>query len=123
MYKGSGFGIIRRHLDSTVLVDGQVAAREGVYGPDAGRRPEATPALFSLLAALRLHPVELVDALVRERLLEPIQELSGRVDLVVMLAFPEDRHLVKVFGEPGRRLGDRSAFRGGIGRVARRQLS
>ena len=42
---------------------------------------EATPELFSLLAALRLHPVEIVDALVRERLLEPIQELRGRVDL------------------------------------------
>src|SRR6266446_1752837 len=32
---------------------------------------------------------------------EPVEELSRRIDLVVMLAFRKDRHLVKVFGEPG----------------------
>ena len=37
---------------------------------------------------------------------EPVEELSCRVDLVVVLAPREDRHLVEVFGKPGRRLGD-----------------
>jgi hypothetical protein len=32
-----------------------------------------------------LHAVEFEDALARERLLEPVEELSGRVDLIVVL--------------------------------------
>ena len=36
---------------------------------------------------------------------QPVQELRCRVDLVVVLAAREDRHLVEVFGKPGRRLG------------------
>jgi hypothetical protein len=43
--------------------------------------------------------------LVRERAIEPVQELRGRINLVVVLALRKHRHLVEIFGEPGRRLG------------------
>src|SRR6185436_13492076 len=59
-----------------------------------------------LLEGLRPHPRELVDALARKRSLEPVEELSGRVDLVVMLAVREDGQFVEVLGEPGSRLGN-----------------
>jgi len=35
-------------------------------------------------------------------LLEPIEHLAGRIDLVLMLALWENRQLVQVFGEPRR---------------------
>jgi hypothetical protein len=38
-------------------------------------------------------------------LLEPVEQLRGRIDLVVVLAVGEDRQLVEVFGEPSRFLG------------------
>ena len=38
--------------------------------------------------------VVLADPLVRERALEPVQELRGRIDLVVVLARPDSRNLV-----------------------------
>ena len=47
----------------------------------------------------------LEDFPVRHRLLEPIEELRGRIDLIV-LALRKHRHLVEVFGEPRRGLGD-----------------
>src|SRR6516165_5341681 len=53
--------------------------------------------LFQLFS---LSLVKLEDPLARERLLEPVEELGGRIDLVVMLAIGEDGHLVEVFGEP-----------------------
>ena len=56
--------------------------------------------------ALGLHPHELVEPLVRERAIEPVQERRGRSNLVVVLALRKHRHLVELFGEPGRRLGD-----------------
>ena len=34
--------------------------------------------------------------------LEPVEQLGGRVDLVVVLAFGKDCQLVQVFGEPRR---------------------
>src|SRR6202043_2867330 len=46
----------------------------------------------------------LVVALARKRLLVPVQELRGRIYLIVVLAFRKHRHLVEVFGEPRRRL-------------------
>ena len=55
-------------------------------------------ALF--LELLRAPAVVLKDALAGERLLEPVEELCGRIDLVVMFAVGEDGHLVQVFGEP-----------------------
>ena len=59
-----------------------------------------------LLEFLRALAVVLVDALTRERLLEPVQELRGRIGLVVVLAVGEDGQLVEVFGEPRCGLGD-----------------
>src|SRR6516165_3616853 len=59
--------------------------------------------LFQLFG---LSLVKLEDPLARKRLLEPVEELCGRIDLVVMLAIGEDGHLVEVFGEPGRTLWD-----------------
>src|SRR5215472_7946316 len=54
----------------------------------------------------RLLAVILVNSLTRERLLEPVEELSGRIDLVVVLALWEYAHLVQIFGEPSRRFRD-----------------
>ena len=47
-----------------------------------------------------LSAVKLKDPLAGERLLEPVEELGGGINLVVMLAVGEDGHLVEVFGEP-----------------------
>src|SRR5258705_2806409 len=44
--------------------------------------------------------IVLEDALVRHWPLEPVEELRGGIDLVVMLSIGEDGHLVEVFGEP-----------------------
>src|SRR6202030_3836947 len=57
-----------------------------------------------LLELLRALAHVLVVALARKRLLVPVQELRGRTNLVVVLAFRKHRHLVEVFGEPRRRL-------------------
>ena len=54
-------------------------------------------------AALSLHPHELVERLARERAFEPVEELRGRINLVVVLALRKHDHLVEVFGEPWRR--------------------
>jgi hypothetical protein len=59
-----------------------------------------------LLGRLGPPPHVLEEPLARERALEPVQELRGRIDLIVVLPLREDGHLVKVFGEPGRRLRD-----------------
>ena len=55
-----------------------------------------------VLDFLRTLAVVLVDALTWERLFAPVQELRGRIGLVVMLAVWEDRQLVEVFGVRGR---------------------
>jgi hypothetical protein len=62
--------------------------------------------LAALLGRCVLAAVVLVDALARERRLEPVQELRGRIGSVVVLAVGEHGELVKIFGEPRRRLGD-----------------
>src|SRR5215472_8405066 len=41
-----------------------------------------------------------------ERAFEPVEELRCGIDLVVVFALREDRHLVQVFGDPGCRLGN-----------------
>ena len=76
--------------------------RKGLHGPGAGRGPEAHPRALSLVPqafrvaiALGLHPGVLEVALARERALEPIQKLGGRIDLVVVLAVWKDRDLVR----------------------------
>src|SRR5215813_375626 len=59
---------------------------------------------FAAQFGLLCEPAVVVkDALARERLLEPVEELGGGIDLVVMLAVGEDGHLVEVFGEAGGR--------------------
>src|SRR6202040_4363734 len=55
-----------------------------------------------LLELLRALAHVLVVALARKRFLVPVQELRGRIYLVVVLAFRKHRHLVEVFGEPRR---------------------
>ena len=75
-------GVIGRRFDGAVRADVDVPARESLHGPDAGRRLQANPISFRVLAvltALGSHAVVLQDRLARVRLLEPVQELSGRV--------------------------------------------
>ena len=48
--------------------------------------------------------VILEDPPVRYRLLEPVEKLGGRVDLIIVLAFWEHAHLVQILGEPRCRL-------------------
>jgi hypothetical protein len=62
--------------------------------------------VVAALGPFRELTVVFEDALVRERALEPVEKLGGRIDLVVVLAVWENRHLVEVFGEPRRGLGD-----------------
>jgi len=79
-----------------------------LHGPHTGRRLQANPISFrvlGVLTALSSRAVVLQDPLARVRLLEPIQELRGRVDLIVVLALGKHRQLVQVFDEPWRRLG------------------
>src|SRR5438309_10732100 len=59
-----------------------------------------------LLELLRTLAHVLVVALTWERLFAPVQELGGRIGLVVMPAVWEDRQLGEVFGEPRRGLGN-----------------
>ena len=67
---------------------------------------------MALAVLLRVHqffgfsPGGLVYAPARYGRFEPVEELSCRVDLVVVLAPREDRHLVEVFGKPGRCFGE-----------------
>jgi hypothetical protein len=79
----NGIGNVRRHLGSTVFVTFRSRPRKVCLRPDAGRRPEANPELFSLLAALGLHPVELVDAQARRP-----SRLDRSVPGLVQEAFP-----------------------------------
>ena len=79
-----------------------------MHGAEAGRRPQANPpaikawltvpgaepALQVLTACtLGLYAHELVKPLAREWALEPVEELRGRVGLVVMFAIGEDGEL------------------------------
>src|SRR6516162_6812688 len=59
--------------------------------------------VFRLLCDLLCAPAgALEDPPVWHRFLEPIEKLRGRIDLVVVLAFWEDDHLMEILGEPGR---------------------
>jgi hypothetical protein len=60
----------------------------------------------ALLIGFPVPAVEFEHVLADERLFIPVEELGGRVDLVVMLAVREDGDLVQVFGDPRRGLGD-----------------
>jgi hypothetical protein len=44
--------------------------------------------------------IKFIDRPTRHRRFKPIEKLRGRIDLIVVLAFRENHHLVEVFGEP-----------------------
>jgi hypothetical protein len=73
---------------------------------ERGGAEKRSPSILPPLEFLSLSAIELEDRPAPHRLFQPIEELSGRVDLVVMLALGEDRHLVEVLGEPGRCFGE-----------------
>ena len=57
---------------------------------------------FAALFGLLCEPaIVLEDALAGERLLEPVEELCGRIHLIVVFALWEEADLVQVFGELG----------------------
>src|ERR1700757_2628408 len=71
-----------------------------------GSKLDADSQFAALLSLLREPAIIFEDTLAGERLLEPVEELSGRIDLIVVLALGEDAHLMQVFCEPRRRLWD-----------------
>src|SRR6516165_12782851 len=100
-------GILLRHLHDAIQADIDVSAREDLdranprWRLDADvHRPWWFPSFgFSLVFQLfGVSLVKLEDVLAGERLLEPVEELGGRIDLVVMLAVGEDGHLMQVLG-------------------------
>jgi len=76
-----------------VLLGLPLHAAAGPFGVDGVR-------LALLLDPFGALAIVLEDALARERALEPIQELRGRIDLIVVLALRKHRQLVAVFSEP-----------------------
>src|SRR5882672_10523805 len=94
-------GIFGRHLDDAVLSDRGALARPGLDRADPWRRLEADINRLRRFQFFGHFSVVIEDALAGERLLEPVEELRGGVDLVVMLAVGKDGHLMEVFGEPG----------------------
>src|SRR6516165_2315755 len=63
--------------------------------------------VFRLMYDLLCAPAgALEDPPVWHRFLDPIEKLRGRIDLVVVLAFWEDDHLMEVLGEPRRVFGN-----------------
>src|SRR6202022_2626944 len=97
-------GIFGRHLDDAILSDRGALARAGLDRADPWRRLEADINRLPRFQFFGHFSIVLEDALARERLLEPVEELGGRIDLVVMFAIGKDGHLMEVFGEPGRAL-------------------
>jgi hypothetical protein len=95
-------GIFSGHLDDAVLSDGDASAGERLDRADPWRRLEADIDRLRRFQFFGHFSVVLEDALAGERLLEPVEELGGGVDLVVMLAVGKDGHLMEVFGKPGR---------------------
>ena len=67
----------------------------GANFPDYEENPVALAFFPRVPVALGLHPGELVEPLAGERALEPVQELRGRINLVVVLALRKHRHLVE----------------------------
>src|SRR5438876_10709902 len=93
-------GIFGGHLDDAILADGDVSAGQRLDSTDPWRRPEADIDRLWWLQFFGHSSGELEDALARVRPLDPVEELGGGIDLVVMLAIGKDRHLMEVFGEP-----------------------
>jgi len=78
---------------------------KGLHGSPVGRS-EADVDLLRRLQFFGHSPSVLENSPARHWLLEPVQELSCRIDLVVVLALWEDRHLMQILGEPGCGLRD-----------------
>src|ERR1700730_14434731 len=95
-------GIFSGPLDHPVLSDGDTPAGWRLDRADPLWRLEADMDRLRRFQFFGHFSVVVEDALAGERLLEPIEELGGGVDLVVMLAVGKDGHLMEVFGEPGR---------------------
>src|SRR5215813_15472209 len=98
-------GILLRHLEDTIQADIDVSSREGLHRANPRWRLDADvhrPCRFrhfdlSLgLQLFGLSSVILEDVLAGERLFEPVEELGGGIDLVIMLAIRKDGHLVQV---------------------------
>src|SRR5215472_4623738 len=98
----------RRSSGGHGLARVQFFLREKPFHRAAGRIGLSGLRLARLLGRLGfdLQSHELLPPLVRGRALEPVEELRGRIDLVIVLALREDGQLVQVCVEPRRRLGD-----------------
>src|SRR5271169_1557468 len=103
-------GVLLRHFDRAVGYHGAVDAgkqldmRDVARGAQVDRRARRLPAA-ELLGAL---PVKFEDPGVggwASASLEPVEHLCSRIDLVVVLAVWEDRHLLQGRREPWRPLG------------------
>jgi hypothetical protein len=99
-------GIIGGHHDSVVFLEVQVPTRVGLHGPYAERCAKANPRAVPPLGLLGLPSVDLEDTLARERLFEPVEELSDRVDLVVVFACRDPRSAVQRGSSQSRRKRD-----------------
>src|SRR6516225_4201861 len=102
-----GLRVRRGHLDRAIPADIDDPTRPGLYLPRyAGGRSQADPKALGVLIALavaallRLLSHQFDEPLVRERALEPVEELRRRVDLVIVLA---------PGGRPSSRAGTRRA--------------
>src|SRR6202045_4691983 len=104
--RDEAIGIFGRHLDDAILSDRGALARPGLDRADPWWRLEADIDRIRRPQFFGHFSIVLEDALTRVRPLEPVEELGGRIDLVVMLAIGKDRHLMEVFGEPGCALRD-----------------
>src|SRR6202011_2359312 len=94
-------GIFGGHLDDAILSDRGALARPGLDCADPWRRLEADKDRLRWVPFFGHFSVVGEDALVRHWPLEPVEELRGGIDLVVMLAIGKDGHLVEVLGAPG----------------------
>src|SRR5580704_16652051 len=88
-------GIFGGHLDDAILSDRGALARPGLDRTDPWRRLEADIDRLQRLQFFGHFSIVLKYALARVRPLDPVEELGGGIDLVVMLAVGEDGHLVE----------------------------
>src|SRR6266436_3820630 len=98
--RDQAIGIFGGHLDDAILSDRGALARPGLDRADPWRRLEADIDRLRRLQFFGHSAGELEDAPTRHRLVDPVEELRGRIDLIVMFAVGKDSHLMEVFGEP-----------------------
>src|SRR6266478_7250776 len=95
-------GIFGGHLDNAILSDRGALARPGLDRADPWWRLEADVDRIRRPQFFGHFSIVLEDALTRGRPLEPVEELGGGIDLVVMLAIGKDRHLLVNHGPRAR---------------------